>query len=110
MKLKYMLIVGNRIEVVLTVAYNTQNCWSFRLCPLFGILKTRKHNVSESGSVSLSMRWEEDTCNVRSLRKSYIQSPDLVRCIYSTNVVGKDLDTFALRVVSVNGIYAHNCQ
>jgi hypothetical protein len=34
---------------VLTVVYNTQNYWVFGICPSSGILKARKHNVSESG-------------------------------------------------------------
>jgi hypothetical protein len=33
--------------------YNTQNYWVFGLCPSSGILETRKHNVSETGSVSV---------------------------------------------------------
>jgi hypothetical protein len=33
--------------------YNTQNYWVFRLSPSSGILKTRKHNVSETESVSV---------------------------------------------------------
>jgi hypothetical protein len=38
-----------------------QNYWGFRLCPLSGILETRKHNVLETGSVSV-LRWGgEDT-------------------------------------------------
>jgi hypothetical protein len=31
----------------------TQNYWVFGLCPSPGILETRKHNVSETGSVSV---------------------------------------------------------
>jgi hypothetical protein len=38
---------------VLTMVYNTQNYWVFGLCPSSGILETRKHNVSETGSVSV---------------------------------------------------------
>lgn len=34
------------------MVYNTQIYWDFRVCPLSGILKTREHNVSESGSTS----------------------------------------------------------
>jgi hypothetical protein len=30
-----------------------QNYWVARLCPSFGILKTRKYNISEIGSVSV---------------------------------------------------------
>jgi hypothetical protein len=37
---------------VLTMVYNTQNYWIFVLCPSSGILVTRKHDVSETGSVS----------------------------------------------------------
>jgi hypothetical protein len=39
----------------------TQNYWVFGLCPSYGILETRKHKVSETGSVSF-LRWVgEDT-------------------------------------------------
>jgi hypothetical protein len=31
----------------------TQDYWVFRLCPSSAILKTREHNVSENGSVSV---------------------------------------------------------
>jgi hypothetical protein len=34
-------------------AFRVQNYWSFGPCPLSGILETRKHNVSENGSVSV---------------------------------------------------------
>jgi hypothetical protein len=34
------------------MVYNTQNYWVFGLCPSSGILETRKHDVSETGSVS----------------------------------------------------------
>jgi hypothetical protein len=34
------------------VVYNTQNYWVFELRLSSGILKTTKHNVSETGSVS----------------------------------------------------------
>jgi hypothetical protein len=33
----------------------TQNYWVFGLCPSSVILETRKHNVSETGSVSVLM-------------------------------------------------------
>jgi hypothetical protein len=32
------------------------------------------------------------------------------RCAYAANVVGKDLDIFALGAVSLNYIYASNCK
>jgi hypothetical protein len=51
--------------MVLTMVYDTQNYWVFGLCPSSIILETKKHNVSETGSVSV-----EDTYSVGSLRKS----------------------------------------
>jgi hypothetical protein len=41
---------------VLTMLYNTQNHWVFGFYPSSGIPKTRKHNVSETASVSI-LRW-----------------------------------------------------
>jgi hypothetical protein len=35
------------------MVYNIQNYWVFGLCPLSGILKTKEHKVSETGSVSV---------------------------------------------------------
>jgi hypothetical protein len=55
------------------MVYKTQNYWVFGLCPSSGIVETRKHNVSETGSVSV-LRWEGiNTYSVGSLRKSYPQ-------------------------------------
>jgi hypothetical protein len=34
------------------MVYNTQNCWDFLFFPSPSILENRKHNVSETGSVS----------------------------------------------------------
>jgi hypothetical protein len=45
-------IHNNGIGRVLTMIYDTQNDWTCRICPSSGILKTRKHIVSKSGSVS----------------------------------------------------------
>jgi hypothetical protein len=45
--------------MVLTVVYDTQNYWISGLCPLPGILNTRKHNVSETGSMDLFPSSEE---------------------------------------------------
>jgi hypothetical protein len=39
--------------MVLTLVYNTQNYWLFVLFQSSGILKNRKHDVSETGSVSV---------------------------------------------------------
>jgi hypothetical protein len=36
--------------------HNTQNYWVFGLSPSSGIIETRKHDVSETGSVSV-FRW-----------------------------------------------------
>jgi hypothetical protein len=33
--------------------HNTQNYWIYGLSPLSGILEIRKHNVSETGCVSV---------------------------------------------------------
>jgi hypothetical protein len=38
------------------MVYNTQNCWFFGTFPSPGILKNRKHDVSETASVSV-LRW-----------------------------------------------------
>jgi hypothetical protein len=40
------------------MVYNTQNYWVFGLFPSFSIQENRKHDVSETGSVSL--RWREE--------------------------------------------------
>jgi hypothetical protein len=45
-------------ENVLTMVYDTENYWVSGLCPSSGIVETRKHNVSETGSVSV-LRWGE---------------------------------------------------
>jgi hypothetical protein len=44
------------------MVYDThQNYWVFGLCSSSGILETRKHNVSETGPVSVLRRDGEDT-------------------------------------------------
>jgi hypothetical protein len=51
------------------MVYNTQNhCffWGGGFCPSSGILETRKHNVSETGSVSVLRLGGEDTYSVGS--------------------------------------------
>jgi hypothetical protein len=35
------------------MVYNTQNYWVFGLCPLSVVLKSREHNVSETGFVGV---------------------------------------------------------
>jgi hypothetical protein len=56
----------DRIWRILTMVYDTQNYWVSGLRPSSGILNTRKHNVSETGSVSI-LRWGEgDTYSVGS--------------------------------------------
>jgi hypothetical protein len=49
--------------------YNTQNYRVHGLFPSSGILETIKHNVSETGSVSVLRIGGEDTYSVGSLRK-----------------------------------------
>jgi hypothetical protein len=46
-----------RISKILTMVYNTQNYWGYGLCPPSEIPKTRKNNVSETGSVSKMFFW-----------------------------------------------------
>jgi hypothetical protein len=58
----------------LTMVYNTQNHWVSGLCPSFRILNARKHNVSETGSVSVFRGGERDIYSVGFLRKSYQSS------------------------------------
>jgi hypothetical protein len=53
------------------MVYHTQNYWVFGLFPSSGILGTRKHDVLETGSVSvLRSVWGEDIYSVGSLRQS----------------------------------------
>jgi hypothetical protein len=42
------------------MVYNTQNYWVFGLCPSSDTLETRKHNVSETVSVSVLRGEGED--------------------------------------------------
>jgi hypothetical protein len=64
---------------------DTQNYWAYALSPSSGILETRKHDVSETGSVSVIGYGEEDTYSVVSLRKCQRQSLDTMaqqsRCL-----------------------------
>jgi hypothetical protein len=39
---------------------NNQSYWDFGLCPSFGILTTKEHNVSETESISV-LQWGVDT-------------------------------------------------
>jgi hypothetical protein len=39
--------------VISELQVKTQDYWVLRLCPSSGILKTRKHNFSETGYVSV---------------------------------------------------------
>jgi hypothetical protein len=51
--------------------FGIQNYWVFGLFPSSGILGTRKHNVSKTGSVSvLRCGWGEHTYSVVSLRQT----------------------------------------
>jgi hypothetical protein len=53
-----VIIVSINYSTILGVlnAKIPQNYWVFGLCPSTGILGTRKHDVSETGSVSV-LRW-----------------------------------------------------
>jgi hypothetical protein len=68
------------------MVYNTQNYWAFGLCPPSSITETRKHNVSETSSVSF-LRWGgwQDTYSVEfpppfSWGRKQIQFPK--RCVF----------------------------
>jgi hypothetical protein len=50
--------------------FHKYNYWGSGLCPSSRILRTRKHNILETGSLSMLRRREEDTYSVGSLRKS----------------------------------------
>jgi hypothetical protein len=52
------------------MAYHIQNYWVFGLFPSSGILGTRKHDVSETGSVSILKCGGEDTYSVGSIGQS----------------------------------------
>jgi hypothetical protein len=43
----------SRFQRVLAMVYNTQHYWVFRLCPSSDILRTRDHNITETGFVSI---------------------------------------------------------
>jgi hypothetical protein len=54
----------------ITIKNMIQNFWVFRLFPSSGILENRKHDVSETGFVSV-LRWrDEGTYSFGPLRKS----------------------------------------
>jgi hypothetical protein len=46
-------ITISRFSGILTMTYNTETYWIFGLFPSSGILENRKHDVSETGSVSV---------------------------------------------------------
>jgi hypothetical protein len=52
------------------MVYNTQNYWVFGLCPSTDILETRKHNVSETGSVSVLRRGEGEITQVGAVERA----------------------------------------
>jgi hypothetical protein len=53
-----------------------QNFWGSRICPAPGNLNTKRHIVSETGSVSVLRWWEEDAYSVGSLKRSQLQTLD----------------------------------
>jgi hypothetical protein len=50
------------------MVYNTQNYWGSGPHPSSGILETKRHEVLETGSVSVLRRWDEDMHLVGSLQ------------------------------------------
>jgi hypothetical protein len=59
-------VISHKIERFLSQNYCVPG-----LCPSYGILNARKHDVSESGSLSVLRGREGDTYCVGSLKKSY---------------------------------------
>jgi isochorismate hydrolase len=55
---------------VLAMVYDTQNYWVSGLCPSSGILNIIKHNILETGSVSVLRCGQGDTYSAGPLRKS----------------------------------------
>jgi hypothetical protein len=55
------------------MVHDAQNYWVSKLCPSSGILKTKKHDVSETASVFVLRPGEGDTSSVGSLKKSLLQ-------------------------------------
>jgi hypothetical protein len=51
--------IFSRFEIFFMMVRNTQNNCVFGLCPSFRILQTRKHSISETGSLFIP-RWKED--------------------------------------------------
>jgi hypothetical protein len=71
------------------MVYSTQNDWVFGLFLSFGILQNRKHDVSETRSVSV-LRWGEDTYSgplERANLNHWITSVKLNSCVNLTSVV-----------------------
>jgi hypothetical protein len=74
----------------LTMVYNTHNYWVSGLCPLFGILNTRKYNISETGCFHQQVR-EADNYFVGSLRKS---EPQTIHTAYHNGLLTNILHYF----------------
>jgi hypothetical protein len=84
----------------------------FRICPSSGILNTRKHNISETGSASIHKRGEGDAYCIGSLRKIFAHSPEDGNTPSFRNVVfsnhlefrmmGKSLNAAILSVIRQN--------
>jgi hypothetical protein len=65
-------VLTQKIRTIVTMVYNTENRWVSGLYPLSIILNTKKHNVSETGSVSvLRLRDETPTLLGPSVRANF---------------------------------------
>jgi hypothetical protein len=60
----HKLIICTKNVKDLIMVYNIPNYWGSGLCSSSEILKTRKHNVSETGSAPVLRLEEEDTYSV----------------------------------------------
>jgi hypothetical protein len=82
------------------MVYNTQNYWVFGLCLASGILKTREHNVSETGlflEYRTKTKSKRQTLYSTSLFLLYIPGK-LGPCIYRNKQTGQQLIFYSARV------------
>jgi hypothetical protein len=68
---------ANRILRVQTIVYDTQNYWVSGPCPSSGILKTRKHDLSETEFFLSSGDERKTPTLLGPLERVILKSPDL---------------------------------
>jgi hypothetical protein len=84
------------------MVYGTQNYWISGLYSSYGILNTKKHNISEIGCVSI-LRWAEgDTCTIYIVLLGHFPSGDILDL--TDQLVGGYLTLEKLAVVDLIGM------